>query len=211
MPRCGIIVFQGTNCEVDTYRACEYMGLKPEYIWADECITKIYDLIIIPGGFSYGDCISSGRIAKFTSAIKTLPLRETLIVGICNGFQILCETKLLNGALLTNKNTKFLSKYSKIIFQGKELIIPIAHHQGNFYSPDKINKKFQEQILMTYANDENGSDFKIAGLYDKRNKIIGMMPHPERAIFKETGSTDGRIIFEFIKNEIRWIKKKTKY
>ena len=202
MLKCGIVVFQGTNCEVDTARACNFMGFETEFIWANDKITKNYDLIILAGGFSYGDCISSGRIAKFTPAIQSLPIGKTLIVGICNGFQILCELNLLAGTLLYNKSGKFISKYSKIKFNDKILTIPIAHHQGNYYIP-KEEKDISKNILMTYINDENGSDKKIAGLYDKQKKIMGMMPHPERAVFSETGGTDGRIIFEYIKNEIR--------
>lgn len=203
MPSCAIIVFAGTNCDIDTFRACEFMGFKAEYISANAPITKHYDLIILPGGFSYGDYISSGRIAKFTPAMQTLPIKNSLIVGICNGFQILCELNLLQGTLLCNKSTKFLSKFSKINFQNELLTIPIAHHQGNYFIQPEKKNEIKKQIFMTYNEDENGSDEKIAGLYDKKNRIIGMMPHPERAVFKETGYTDGRIIFEFLKNEIR--------
>lgn len=203
MPSCAIIVFAGTNCDMDTFRACEFMGFKTEYISANTTIAKHYDIIIIPGGFSYGDYISSGRIAKFTPAMRTLPIKNSLIVGICNGFQILCELNLLHGTLLCNNSTKFLSKFSKINFQNKLLTIPIAHHQGNYFLQPEKKNEIKKQILMTYDENENGSDEKIAGLYDKKNRIIGMMPHPERAVFKETGHTDGRIIFEFLKNEIR--------
>jgi len=194
----GIIVFLGTNCEQDTKRACEFFGWDAEYIWQDEKIEKNYDLIILPGGFSYGDHISSGRIAKLSPAVQSLPVGESLIVGICNGFQILCEAKLLPGALIDNQNISFLSKISELDFQGETIKLPIAHHQGN-YTCENIDK---DQIIITYKNNENGSDLSIAGIYDSKNKIIGMMPHPERAIYEELGLTDGRKVFEFIKNEI---------
>lgn len=194
----GIIVFLGTNCEQDTKRACEFLGWSAEYIWQDEKIEKNYDLIIIPGGFSYGDHISSGRIAKLSPAIKSLPVRKSMIVGICNGFQILCEAKLLPGALVDNQNIKFISKVASLDFQGETISLPIAHHQGN-YTCENID---QRQIIMTYKNNENGSDLSIAGLYDRKNKIMGMMPHPERAIHKELGLTDGRKVFDFIKSQI---------
>lgn len=236
----GIIVFLGTNCEQDTKRACEFFGWDAEYIWQDDKIEKKYDLIFIPGGFSYGDHISSGRIAKLAPAVKSLPVGKSLIVGICNGFQILCEAKLLPGALVDNQNIKFISKVADLDFYGdaelqsthasnvmlnlfqhrkgvrlcdpeinlgrrtliatryEQISLPIAHHQGN-YTCENID---ESQILMTYKSNENGSDLAIAGLYDRKNKIMGMMPHPERAIYEELGLTDGRKVFKFIENEI---------
>lgn len=196
--KAGIIVFLGTNCEQDTKRACEFFGWDTEYIWQDDKIEKNYDLIFIPGGFSYGDHISSGRIAKLSPAINSLPVGKTMIVGICNGFQILCEAKLLPGALVDNQNIKFISKVTDLNFQNEKISLPIAHHQGN-YTCDKID---ESKILMTYQNNENGSDMAIAGLYDGKNKIIGMMPHPERAIYEELGLTDGRKVFKFIEQQI---------
>lgn len=194
----GIITFLGTNCEQDTKHACEFFGWDTEYIWQNHKIEKHYDVIFIPGGFSYGDHISSGRIAKHSNAVKSLPIGESLIVGICNGFQILCEAKLLSGALTDNQNIKFISKISELNFQNEIISLPIAHHQGN-YTNENID---ENKILMTYRINENGSDLSIAGIYDRQNKIIGMMPHPERAIYEELGLTDGRKVFEFIKNEI---------
>lgn len=196
--KAGIIVFLGTNCEQDTKRACDFFGWDTEFIRYDEKIRKKYDLIFLPGGFSYGDHISSGRIAKLSPAVKSLPIGKSLIIGICNGFQILCEAKLLPGALTDNQNIKFISKVTEFIFQNELISLPIAHHQGN-YTNENID---DSQILMTYKNNENGSDKSIAGIYDRQNKIMGMMPHPERAIFSELGLTDGRKVFEFIKNEI---------
>lgn len=194
----GIVVFLGTNCEQDTKRACEFFDWDVEYIWQDDKIQKHYDVIIIPGGFSYGDHISSGRIAKLSPAVKSLQIGKSLIVGICNGFQILCESKLLPGALTDNQNIKFISKVSDLNFQGNCIKLPIAHHQGN-YICENID---ESQILMTYLNNENGSDMSIAGIYDKKNKIIGMMPHPERAIYEELGLTDGRKVFEYIASQV---------
>lgn len=196
--KAGIIVFLGTNCEQDTKRACEYLGWDTEYIWQDDIISKNYDVIFLPGGFSYGDHISSGRIAKLSNAVKSLPIGKSLIVGICNGFQILCEAKLLHGALIDNQNIKFISKVSDLNFNDELIQLPIAHHQGNYFC-ENID---ESQILMTYKNNENGSDMSIAGIYDRRNKIIGMMPHPERAVFEELGLTDGRKVFDFVKNQI---------
>lgn len=196
--KAGIVVFLGTNCEQDTKRACEYFGWDVEFIWQDDIITKKYDVIFLPGGFSYGDHISSGRIAKLSNAVKSLPIGKSLIVGICNGFQILCEAKLLAGALIDNQNIKFISKVSDLNFNNSLIKLPIAHHQGN-YICENID---ESQIFMTYKNNENGSDMSIAGIYDNKNKIMGMMPHPERAVFEELGLIDGRKVFEFVKNQI---------
>lgn len=196
--KAGIVVFLGTNCEQDTKRACEFFGWDTEFIWQDDVIKKNYDVIFLPGGFSYGDHISSGRIAKLSNAVKSLPIGKSLVVGICNGFQILCEAKLLPGALIDNQNIKFISKVSDLSFNNGLIKLPIAHHQGN-YICENID---ESQILMTYRNNENGSDMSIAGIFDKKNKIIGMMPHPERAIIEELGLTDGRKVFDFIKCQI---------
>ena len=185
--KAGIITFLGTNCEQDTKHACEFFGWNTEFIWQNEKIDRHYDVIFLPGGFSFGDHISSGRIAKLTPAVQSLPVGETLIVGICNGFQILCEAKLLSGALTSNENLKFISR-----------VVPLEfYHQGNYISCDE-----SEEVILRYCENINGSDDHIAGIYNRENKIIGMMPHPERAVFSELGLTDGRKIFEFIENEI---------
>ncbi len=196
MVKVGIITFLGTNCEKDTGHACELLGWDTEYIWQNDRIEKHYDIIFIPGGFSYGDHISSGRIAKLTPAVKSLPVGKTLIVGICNGFQILTEAKLLSGILTYNENLHFISKVTELEFQDEIIHLPIAHHQGNYTG------RKDEEVILRYRFNENGSDERIAGIYNRKNKIIGMMPHPERAVFKELGLTDGRKVFEFIKNEI---------
>ncbi len=201
MHKAAIIVFPATNCEEDTKRACQYFGFETDLIWHDDPITGNYDVIFLPGGFSYGDYISSGRLAKFSNAVKTLPVGKSLIVGICNGFQILCEAGLLEGTLTYNKNIKFLSEYCSLNFHNKDITIPIAHHQGNYIVKNKMSVR--DKIFLTYNNNKNGSDMDIAGLYDRKKRIMGMMPHPERAVFEETGGIDGRLIFEFIKNECR--------
>ena len=194
--KAGIIVFLGTNCEQDTKRACEFFGWKTKFIRYDEQISEPYDVIFIPGGFSYGDHVSSGRLAKMTPAILSLPFKKSLIVGICNGFQILCEAKLLPGVLTYNKNLKFISKNCDVEFENQIIKLPIAHKQGNYISTG------DEHIIMKYIQNENGSDKSAAGIYDRRSRIIGMMPHPERAMYAETGNTDGRKVFEFIQHEI---------
>ena len=193
--KAGIITFLGTNCEQDTKRACEVFDWETEFIWHSDKIEKHYDIIFLPGGFAYGDHISSGRIAKLSPAVKTLPVGKSLIVGICNGFQILTEAKLLSGALTHNENLKFISKVCPMEFQGETINLPIAHHQGNYTG------KNGEEVFLRYNENVNGSDENIAGIFDKKNKIIGLMPHPERAVFEELGLTDGRKVFKFF-NEV---------
>ena len=129
-------------------------------------------------------------------AVKSLPVGKSLIVGICNGFQILTEAKLLSGALTYNENLHFVSKVTELEFQNEIIRLPIAHHQGNYTG------KNGEEVIMRYKNNVNGSDDRIAGIYDRQKRIIGMMPHPERAVFEELGLVDGRKVFEFIQNEI---------
>lgn len=193
--KAGIITFLGTNCEFDTQRACEFFGWETQFIRHTEKIEKHYDIIFLPGGFAYGDHISAGRIAKLTPAVQSLPVGKSLIVGICNGFQILTEAKLLSGALTFNENLKFISKVVPLEFQGEIINLPVAHHQGNYTG------HAGEEVIMRYCINVNGSDDRIAGIYDSKNKIAGMMPHPERAVFEELGLTDGRKVFKFF-NEI---------
>lgn len=193
--KAGIVTFLGTNCEIDTKRACEFFGWETELIKHSEKIEKHYDIIFLPGGFAYGDHISAGRIAKLTPAVQSLPVGKSLIVGICNGFQILTEAKLLSGALTFNDSLKFISKVVPLEFQRQIIHLPVAHHQGNYTGHGN------EEVILRYCENVNGSDEMIAGIYDRKNKVIGMMPHPERAVFDELGLVDGRKVFEFF-NEI---------
>ena len=188
--RAGIVVFLGTNCEKDTKLACDIMGWNSEYIFQDEIIKKRYDIIFLPGGFSYGDYVSAGRLAKTTNAVKSLPTDKSLIVGICNGFQILCESGILPGVLTHNSNMKFISKNVKLEFGGQIITLPIAHHQGNYKKTSEI------EVFMRYCDDVNGSDDRIAGIIDRKNKVIGMMPHPERAVGSGLKLQDGRKVFK---------------
>ena len=188
--RAGIVVFLGTNCEKDTKLACDIMGWNSEYIFQDEIIKKRYDIIFLPGGFSYGDYVSAGRLAKTTNAVKSLPTDKSLIVGICNGFQILCESGILPGVLTHNSNMKFISKNVKLEFGGQIITLPIAHHQGNYKKTSEI------EVFMRYCDDVNGSDDRIAGIIDRKNKVIGMMPHPDRAVGSGLKLQDGRKVFK---------------
>lgn len=202
--KAGIVVFPGTNCDRDTFMACEEFGWKAEYIWHFETKLDGYDVIFLPGGFSYGDYLRSGRLAKFSPVMQAVKdfvdNKRGFVVGICNGFQILCESGLLPGVLTDNWNTKFICKNQGLDLSGKNIKLPIAHGEGRYSAEAEIIVELKEKdmIFLTYNDNPNGSVENIAGLYDKERKIIGMMPHPERAFFDITGNTDGKEIFKII-------------
>jgi phosphoribosylformylglycinamidine synthase len=211
----AIIQFLGTNCEFDTKYAFEKLGFETEIIWhKEETLDSDIYLVVIAGGFSYGDYLRSGAIARFSpimKAVKEFANNGGYILGICNGFQILVESHLLSGAMKKNDNLHFISKHHhlKVINNdnkflskmGKDEVvhIPIAHAEGNYYIDDKGLKELQEngQILLTYCDSNgnklnpNGSINSIAGICNKSKNIFGLMPHPERAIESILGSQDG--------------------
>lgn len=210
--KAGVIVFPGTNCDIDTFRACEYMGWQTEYIWHDETNLDKFDVIFLPGGFSYGDYIRAGRLAKFSPAVMALKeyvkAKRGFVVGICNGFQVLCETKLLPGVLANNTSMKFICEEVMLTTNHEGLPetvkFAIAHGEGRYIADDATlaEIKAKNMIFLQYNNNPNGSVMDIAGLFDRENGIIGMMPHPERGIFDETGNTDGRYFFEMLAHAI---------
>lgn len=216
--KAGIAVFLGTNCDRDTKMALEKAGFKAEYIFHTETDLKKYDLIVFPGGFSFGDYVCAGRLAKLSPVVFALKeyVKKGLgfVFGICNGFQILCEAGLLPGALVENTTTRFISRDEALIFTPdvrglsgtltEEIILPIAHKEGCFYADSKDLERIAKEnmIFLRYKTNPNGSLRDIAGLYDRKNKVLGMMPHPERAVLKECGLTDGLKIFDFIKAEM---------
>jgi len=209
--KAGIVVFPGTNCDIDTKRACEYFGWDAEFIWHDENDLSKYDVVFLPGGFSYGDYIRAGRLAKFSPVMQALKdyaqNQRGFVVGICNGFQILCETKLLPGILSTNTNTKFICEETLLSVNHEgfpdTVKFAIAHGEGRYIADEQTLEeiKAKNMIFLQYKDNPNGSVDDIAGLYDRENRIIGMMPHPERGIFAETGNTDGRYFFEMLERE----------
>jgi phosphoribosylformylglycinamidine synthase I len=223
--RFGVVVFPGSNCDHDTFHVLQEVCIQEVfYLWHKEHDLKKADCIILPGGFSYGDYLRSGAIAKFSPLMQELQefvQKGGLVLGICNGFQVLLELGLLPGAMLRNKNLKFLCEHVHLKIEndqtpftnrGKKdqvLRIPIAHFDGNYYaSPDTIEElKTNDQIVFRYADENgkiteeanvNGSLENIAGLINKQRNVLGMMPHPERASESLLGSGDGRIIFESI-------------
>jgi len=226
----GVVVFPGSNCDYDTYHVLNnVMGVPTDFIWHKDTLLSDYDLIVLPGGFSYGDYLRSGAIARFSpvmNAVKEYSEKGGLVLGICNGFQVLLESGLLKGAMLRNKNLHFICKhvyikvkntntpFTNALKEGQVLRIPIAHADGNYFASDKDLKgiKDNNQIVFQYSdkngdiNDNvnpNGSLLNIAGMVNEKGNVLGMMPHPERASEKILGSTDGRYIFESIINYLK--------
>ena len=202
--KAAIVKFFGTNCENETKEALEAVGFDCCIINSNDKNLDNYDLIVLPGGFSYGDYISCGRIAKFTPVIKSiienLKKRKLFILGICNGFQILSEAGLIKGALLENIGGRFICDDVELEFMGKKFKLPIANHQGRYYIDDF--EKLKDYELIKYAVNPNASSYDIAGLYDKNKHILALMPHPERNMITPFKPQNGRIIFEFIKDTI---------
>lgn len=213
--RVGVIQFPGTNCEYDARWAFEKLGAKAEVFWhKQDSISKDIDLVVVAGGFSYGDYLRSGAIAKFSPIMKALNEYATKggkVLGICNGFQILTEARLLPGALMRNSGLNFISKHQhlKVIDNNNTFLselnvgdivnIPIAHQEGNYYIDENGLKELyaNNQVLLKYCDKDgnednpNGSIDSIAGICNKERNVFGLMPHPERAMEKILGSDDG--------------------
>jgi phosphoribosylformylglycinamidine synthase len=211
----AVIQFPGTNCEYDTKYAFEKLGANVTIVWHKEsALPNDTQLVVIPGGFSYGDYLRSGAIARFANIMKSVEAFANdggKVLGICNGFQILLEARLLPGAMKRNSNLNFISKYNhlKVInndnvflknLQKDEVVnIPVAHHDGNYFIDAQGLKELEEnhQILLKYCNEEgeiqnlNGSVENIAGICNKQKNVFGLMPHPERAIESLLGCDDG--------------------
>jgi phosphoribosylformylglycinamidine synthase I len=221
----GVIQFPGSNCDQDAYYAIRDVLEQPvEYIWHQESDVRNYDCVILPGGFSYGDYLRTGAIARFSpvmNAVQEFAERGGLVIGICNGFQILCEAHLLPGALLTNNTLRFRCKYlhlrvendsssfTHLCRRGQVLRIPIAHHSGCYYCETETLKELEDndRILLRYCDKDgnvteeanpNGSVYNIAGIINAHGNVAGMMPHPERAVEELLGSTDGILILRSI-------------
>lgn len=230
--RFGVIVFPGSNCDQDCFYVLKDILSQPvEYIWHKDTRLNDFDCIILPGGFSYGDYLRTGAIARFSPIMKQVSCfaqRGGLVIGICNGFQILLEAGLLPGAMLRNKNLHFICKYVYVKTENNKtpftnfcsrnqiLKIPIAHNEGNYYI-DKNGLKILEknrQIIFRYCNqggdvnkefNPNGALANIAGIINKEGNVLGMMPHPERSSEEILGSESGFLIFKSI---AKWLKNK---
>lgn len=216
----AVIVFPGSNCDNDAYYVVEkHLGLSVDFVWHKDNNLDGYDCIIIPGGFSYGDYLRAGAVARFSNImeeIKKASIKGKLIIGICNGFQILVESGLLPGALITNNSTSFISKninlqvvnnesiFTSNYVKNETISMPIAHKQGNYYANSELLAQLKDnnQIAFKYTNNPNGSCDDIAGIFNDKKNILGMMPHPERAAENILGSKDGLKIFESMISKI---------
>jgi phosphoribosylformylglycinamidine synthase len=218
----GVVIFPGSNCDRDMiYVVGKLMGQQVVELWHKDNDLQNCDVIILPGGFSYGDYLRSGAIARFSPIMEEVIKFANaggIVFGVCNGFQVLCESHLLPGALLKNNNNKFIcenvyiksqtsnSILTNLVNMDKALKIPIAHGEGRFYCDDKTLKDLNNssQILFRYCNKEgdismesnpNGSIENIAGICNSNKNVFGMMPHPERAADEELFNTDGKSLF----------------
>lgn len=225
--KCGVVTFPGSNCNHDMmYALGNILGQEVVELWHKDTDTQNCELIVLPGGFSYGDYLRSGAIARFSpimDAVINHANKGGLLLGICNGFQILCESGLLPGALLHNNNQKFICKnvyltpssktagLTKDLTQGKAYKIPIAHGEGRYFADDDtIQSLFdKDQVLFQYCNQDgiindevnpNGSVQNIAGITNAAKNVMGMMPHPERAVDELLGNQDGVALFESLIN-----------
>ena len=216
----AVIVFPGSNCDHDAYHVFRHiLDVPVNFVWHRETDLKKYDAIIIPGGFSYGDYLRTGAIARFSPVMESVIKEANAgkpVFGICNGFQILIESGLLPGALIINKDIRFLSQdvilevdstdsiYTRSLKKGHRLTMPIAHKQGNFIADEDTLKILENEnrIAFRYSKNKkgnpNGSTNRIAGILNKEKNVLGMMPHPERASESLLGSKDGLVIFQSI-------------
>ena len=225
--RVAVVVFPGSNCEQDVLHAFGCLGVRAEYVWHHATDLGGFDAVILPGGFSYGDYLRTGAIAAFSpvmGAVRDFAAGGGLVLGICNGFQILCEAGLLPGALRWNAGLKFIcrtvslrveteaSPFTSRADRGHVLRIPINHFQGNYYAPPATLEQLiaEDRVAFRYCAPDgespegsrlvpanpNGSVDAIAGVLSQGRNVLGMMPHPERAVDPAVGGTDGRVILE---------------
>lgn len=217
--RFGIVQFPGSNCDQDAFHVLAHvLGQPVRYIWHKDHSLGDVDCVILPGGFSYGDYLRTGAIARFSPAMRAVRAHAQaggLVLGICNGFQILCEAHLLPGALIRNRSLKFLcdwvqlrvesteSPFTNACRVGQLLRMPIAHGEGCYVADADVLERLRQEdrVLLRYVNNPNGSLDDIAGVCNEQRNVFGLMPHPERACEAILGSTDGRLIFESI---LRW-------
>lgn len=209
--RVGIVVFPGTNCEHDVARALESLGGIPQMVWHTQTSIGQADAIVIPGGFAHGDYLRPGAIARFSpvmAAVESFAALGGPVVGICNGFQVLTEARMLPGALQKNAALSFVcapvelevvsdrSVLTKGVASGTRLSIPVNHFEGNYTAdPATIDQLFDEgRVVLRYLDNPNGSVAGIAGVVNSEGNVVGLMPHPERASHRLLGSEDGNVL-----------------
>ena len=221
----AVIVFPGSNCDHDAYHAAKHvLGHDAEFIWHKETSLKGADVVILPGGFSYGDYLRTGAIAQFSPvmvAVKEFAASGGPLLGICNGFQVLCESKLLPGALLRNRDLKFHCQHIQVRVEqtdtpftmraarGTVLNLPVAHGEGNYFADPQTLAALESsrRVIFRYcdlsgevtdAANPNGSLNNIAGICNETRNVVGLMPHPERACESPLGSKDGLVLFDSV-------------
>lgn len=231
-PKFGIVEFPGSNCDHDAYYAVKkILGYDAEFLWHKDTSINSSDVIILPGGFSYGDYLRTGSIAKFSpimNEVVSFAKKGGIVIGICNGFQVLLESGLLPGVMIKNESLKFVCKdvFLKVVNKNskftsmveKDVIkIPIAHGEGNYFADDDTLKSLQDnnQIVFEYVTEAgignkdanpNGSKLNIAGITNINGNVLGMMPHPERACDPILGNTDGQMIFNSIVSNLKLLE-----
>lgn len=218
-PTVGIVVFPGSNCEQDCRRALGLLGAEVKMIWHAETSLGGVDVVVLPGGFAHGDYLRTGAIARFSpimDAVIEHAGNGGLVIGICNGFQILCESGLLPGGLRKNSALKFLCKWTEVRVEnndtpfttraqrGQILRIPINHFEGNWYcDPATLDHmKANGQVVLRYIENPNGALDDVAGIVNEDRNVLGLMPHPERACDALLGSEDGAVIFGSILDSV---------
>jgi phosphoribosylformylglycinamidine synthase len=211
--RVGVVVFPGSNCEYDALAAMTNLGADAELVWHSTTDLDGFDAIILPGGFAHGDYLRPGALARFSpvmDAVTRFAADGGSVLGICNGFQVLTEAGLLPGALQKNRGLTFLCQPTTLIVSstasvltsratlGQELIIPINHFSGSYTCDDATYDELvaNDRIVLTYKDNPNGSRGDIAGIANEAGNVVGLMPHPERAMSTLLGSDDGRILME---------------
>jgi phosphoribosylformylglycinamidine synthase len=210
----AVIVFPAANCDRDAKVALEQMtGQAPHMVWHQDSELPDVDLVVLPGGFSYGDYLRCGAMASQSAVMKAIKAHADkggMVLGICNGFQVLTESGLLPGALMRNAGLKFVCKpvalsveetqnaFARHYEKGQEITIPVAHGEGNYYADDETLDRLEGEgrVVFRYRSNPNGSARDIAGILNDKRNVLGMMPHPERVVDPVTGGTDGRALFQ---------------
>ncbi len=228
--RFAVLVFPGSNCDHDAYHAAEQvMGQEARFVWHKEETVGEADVVIVPGGFSYGDYLRSGAIARFSPVMKDVVRFAHdggLVLGVCNGFQVLCEAGLLPGALMRNAGLRFgcrdvhlrvetaATPFTNATEEGQTLLVPVAHGEGNYHADAETLDRLEAggQVVFRYATAEgevtdaanpNGSARNIAGIVSEAGNVLGMMPHPERCVEGLLGSADGALVFRSLIEHVR--------
>jgi phosphoribosylformylglycinamidine synthase I len=211
--RIGVVVFPGSNCEYDAAAAVAQLGDEAEFVWHTRTDLEGVDGVILPGGFAHGDYLRPGALARFSpvmGAVERFAAAGGPVLGICNGFQVLVEAGLLPGALQKNRGLTFLCQPTTIVVAstssvltraatlGQELVVPINHFSGSYTCDDETHDELGRngQIVLRYKDNPNGSRDDIAGVANRSGNVVGLMPHPERAMSTLLGSADGRVLFE---------------